>query len=188
MLDIERPVALTGGKSETLRVTSGLCAAALEIRSWLPEHRVGKASLRLEGHELSSEVGATVVTPFHILCLSPGEWLIVADQPLPSSTAQRLATELTAQGAVLIDSTDGLAVVTVRGSLARDVLSKGCGLDFDPQAFGVGRCARTRFAQMGVLVTHSDASEFRLYVARSYLRYLTDWLADAALEFKSSTL
>ncbi|MBL8267179.1 sarcosine oxidase subunit gamma, partial [Steroidobacter sp.] len=102
-----------------------------------------------------------------------------------SSTTQRLAADLTAQGAVLTDSTDGVGMVSVRGSLAREVLSKGCGLDFHPQAFAVGRCARVRFAQMGVVVTHEHELEFRLYVARSYLQYLADWLADAAVEFKT---
>jgi sarcosine oxidase subunit gamma len=67
------------------------------------------------------------------------------------------------------------------------VLSKSCGLDFHPRRFALGHCARTRFAQIPVLIDCVDAlPRFELYVQKSYSHYLEDWLIDAALEFEDS--
>ena len=168
MLDIHRP------------------RAVLEINSWLPELKSGERRLSLNGGELPREVGATLPGSVRALCLAPGRWLLVSEEESAAHIAERFAAEVAAQGAVLIDTTDGVAVLNVRGALARDVLSKGCGLDFHPTAFAAGRCARTRFAQMAVLIEHiDDLTGFRLYVARSYVRFLNDWIADAAVEFQS---
>jgi sarcosine oxidase subunit gamma len=169
MLDIHRP------------------RAVLEINSWLPELKSGEQRLSLNGCELPCEVGATLPGAVRALCLAPGHWLLVSEEQSPAHIAERFAAEVAAQGAVLIDTTDGIGVLNVRGALARDVLSKCCGLDFHSTAFAAGGCARTRFAQMAVIVEHiEDATGFRLYVARSYVRFLTDWIADAAVEFQSS--
>jgi sarcosine oxidase subunit gamma len=158
--------------------------AAMEIRSWSPEHKSGGTALTVQGRELPLDVGAIHIDGFRILTLAPGEWLLASDAQSPSAIHQQLAAELAGQGAVLVDVTDGLGALELRGSLARELLSKGCGLDFHPSAFPVGRCARTRFAQMSAIIEHVDAApSFHIYVARSYRRYLSDWLADAAVEF-----
>lgn len=177
--------------NERLRFEVARRCVALEIRSWLPEHKAGGGTVTLDGRELPGEVGATLPGALHVLALAPGEWLLVSNDPSAigsvAAVTQRFAASLAKQGAVLTDATDGLAVVNISGSAARDVLSKGCGLDFHPQAFPVGRCARTRFAQLPVIVDHVDAApSFDLYVARSYLRSLATWLEDAAVEFNSS--
>lgn len=186
MLEIERPGMRTN--DQRLEVATTTCRAVLQIRSWLPEHRSGERSVTFGGRELPREVGVTVPGSVRVLCVAPGEWLLVSDEQTPSSIAER-AADLANQGAVLIDATDGVGVLSVRGALARDVLSKGCGLDLRPQTFPVGRCARTRFAQMPVIVDHTDdAPGFRLYVAPSYLRYLADWIEDAAVEFNPAPL
>ena len=147
----------------------------IEIRSWLTEHHGGQKSATLGGHALPSEVGATSSSPWRVLCLAPAEWLLIDDDTAPVPDEP---------GLVLTDATDGIAVLNLRGPLARDILSKGCGLDFDPRVFSVGRCARTRLAQLPVIVDCVDEEpRFDLYVPRSYLRFLSDWLDDAAVEF-----
>lgn len=163
--------------------------AVMEIRSWQPERQSGRVSLCLEGHELPSDIGAIMTGSLRVLSLAPGEWLLVSNEQSSATISQRIAPELAPQGAVLVDTTDGIGALKVHGMWARDVLSKGCGLDFHPSAFPIGRCARTRFAQMSVIVDHvDDAPTFHIYVARSYLRFLADWIADAAIEFNSSSV
>lgn len=160
---------------------------ALEIRSWASGHERDGRSVHVEGRELPREVGACLAGPLRVLCLGPGEWLLVAEERVGDDVLRRLAAELAGQGAVLVDMTEGLGVFEVSGSMAREVLSKGCGLDLDPHSFPVGRCARTRLAQMTVIIDHpNDAPGFDLYVARSYLRSLAEWLEDAAIEFNVS--
>lgn len=152
----------------------------IEIRSWLPEHHGSQRTATLGGHVLPSQVGAVLSSPWRVLCLAPAEWLLISDgaSPVPDE-----------QGLVLTDATDGLAVLSMRGPLVRDILSKGCGLDFEPHAFPIGRCARTRLAQLPVIVDYIDEEpRFDLYVPRSYLRFLSDWLEDAAVEFTHGPL
>jgi sarcosine oxidase subunit gamma len=163
-------------------------AAVMEIRSWSPEHKNGGKGCTLESRELPCEPGAILIDRCRILALAPGEWMLISDSQAPAAIHQQAAAELAGQGAVLVDMTDGFGALKVHGPMAREVLSKGCGLDFHPTGFPVGRCARTRFAQLSVIVEHTDdAPTFHLYVPRSYLAFLADWLADAALEFNGST-
>jgi heterotetrameric sarcosine oxidase gamma subunit len=180
---------LDAGNNEKLQVATTFTRSVLEVRSWRPEHKSGEQALHLEDRELPREVGATLPGPLHVLCLAPGEWLLISDEQAATSIAARVATDLVAQGAVLVDTTDGIGTLSVSGPWSRDVLSKGCGLDFHPQVFAVGRCARTRFAQMPVIVHHTDeVPSFRLYVPRSYLGFLADWFADATVEFNASSI
>jgi sarcosine oxidase subunit gamma len=67
-----------------------------------------------------------------------------------------------------VDYSDRLAVIEVRGTAARALLSKGCGLDLSDRAFPARYCARTRFAQLAVILECLDDSRFELTVARSY--------------------
>ena len=150
----------------------------IEVRSWLPEHHSGQKSATLGGHVLPSEVGATLQAEWRILCLAPAQWLLIAEQSPP---------EPAEPGLVLTDATGAFAVLEVRGVLARDLLSKSCGLDFEPRTFPLGRCARTRLAQALVIVDCvDDEPRFDLYVPRSYRRFVSDWLEDAAVEFSGS--
>jgi sarcosine oxidase subunit gamma len=80
--------------------------------------------------------------------------------------------------------TDGLTAFRLQGPLTRELLSKGCGLDLHPQSLPPGRCARTRLAQIPVVMDFlDDSSDIDLYVARSYGAYLHSWLTDAAAEW-----
>jgi sarcosine oxidase subunit gamma len=159
----------------------------MEIRSWLPEHQFGQLPATLVGRPLPNEVGATLPGPLHALCLAPAEWLLVAREPWAAVFGRHATAEPTA-GLVLIDATDAYTTLTIRGRQAREVLSKGCGLDLHPRAFPTGRCARTRLAQLPLIIDHVDDEQgFDLYVARSAVRWLADWLQDAALEFTGVT-
>ena len=109
------------------------------------------------------------------MCLGPADWLLVSQM--------HFATEVSAQGLALVELTDGVAGLAVTGSAVRELLAKGCGLDLHPRSFPAGRCARTRFAQIPLVMDCLEASRFELYAARSYEHYLHAWLDDAAREF-----
>jgi sarcosine oxidase subunit gamma len=160
----------------------------LRLKSWLPEHTTGGKPVVLVGQELPSQVGATLSGPMRVLCVGPGEWLIVSQAIVASSLRERIQSELPKQGLVLVDLTGGLVVLDVRGSVVRELLSKGCGLDFHSRSFPADRCARTRFAQIPLVLECLDEPlRFELYVGRSYFHYLHAWVADAAVEFEDSS-
>jgi sarcosine oxidase subunit gamma len=158
--------------------------ALLRLKSWLPECTPGGRPVVLAGQEMPSRVGAVMSGLMHVLCVGPGEWLIIAPEEQGTSLRQRIAPDLVNFGLVLVDLSVGVAALAVQGPVARELLSKGCGLDLHPRSFPAGRCARTRFAQVRVIIECLDGSpRFELYVARSYFQYLHSWLLDAAAEF-----
>ena len=162
--------------SAALQLTLRRERVMLSVKSWLPEHANGGRRARLAGAELPSQVGAVSLARARALCLAPNEWLIVS----PDASVPGMAE----QGLALVDVSDALAVLEIRGAAAREALSRGCGLDLHPEAFPAGRCARTRFAQIAIILECLGPQEaFELTAARSYLQYLRDWLTDAAVEF-----
>lgn len=163
--------------------------AVLRLKSWLPEHLDGNRRALLGERELPSQVGSTLAGSVRALCLGPGEWLVLSHEHAASQLREQSGSDLAEQGIAMIDLSDGIAAFDVSGPLAREVLSKGCGLDFHPSVFRIGHCARTRFAQVPLVIDLANESPcFDLYVARSYLSYLSSWLTDAAAEFRSSSI
>lgn len=174
-------------KTAPLQITPVSGRTSLLLKSWLPEYTNGGRPVILAGHELPSQVGGILSGPIRALCIGPGEWVIAWHEYPASGLRQHIEPDLSRLGLVLVGLTDGLVVFEVRGPAARDVLSKGCGLDFHPRVFPAGRCARTRFAQIPVLIECLEQpSRFELYVARSYSGYLHAWLTDATVEFEQA--
>ena len=75
------------------------------------------------------------------------------------------------------------------GPRARDLLAKGCAVDFHTRIFGgPGTCVQTQLAK-SLVVLHlvsEDAAEgpvFDIFVLRSFADYLWSWLEDAAGEY-----
>jgi sarcosine oxidase subunit gamma len=162
--------------------------SSLRLKSWLPEYTTGGRPVVLGGRELPSQVGATLSHPVHVLCVGLGEWLIELRECEVPALRALIEPDLPKQGLVLVDLTDGLVILEARGSAIREVLSKGCALDLHPRTFLAGRCARTRFAQIAIVIERrlDEPSCFELYVPRSYIRYLHAWLTDAASEMAVS--
>lgn len=172
-------------KTAAVRITAVDNISSLRLTSWLPEYTAGGKSVTLAGRELPSQVGGVLRGPMRFLCVGPAEWLIVSHQHHAMIVRHEIEPDLPKHGFALVDLTDGLAKLEIRGSAAREVLSKGCGLDFHPRTFPPGRCARTRFAQIPLVIDCLDEEPlFELYVARSSFQYLHSWLIDAAAEFQ----
>lgn len=126
----------------------------------------------------------TAMREVRTLWLAPGEWLItVPDGAVPELPA-RLARALEGGRAILTDLSSSRAVIAIAGDRARDLLEKGCGLDLHPRAFVPGHCAQTVFAGVPVILDQTGAAAYRLFVRRSTARWLTEWLIDAAKEFR----
>ncbi len=151
----------------------------LRLKSWTQNPATPRAVW--EGRELPTKVGQVLDGDTRVLCTGPADWLLV----MPPTNVARLrnvaAPELTSQGLALVDLTGGLKILEVRGVGAWEVLRKACGLDLDPQCFGARQCARTRCANIPVVIECIQAGDlFELYVARSHGAYLESWLEDAA--------
>ena len=80
----------------------------------------------------------------------------------------------------ITELSDAYVTLTLEGPRAAAVLARGCGVDFAPEAFGPDACARTRLAQLPVVVRRVTAERFECVVDRSAAQYLFDWMQDAA--------
>jgi sarcosine oxidase subunit gamma len=171
-------------ESPGVRITTPTLKAALHLKSWDPKISSAAEPVLLRNQILPIQVGATLAGTHAVLCVAPGEWLIVSRDGSGSSLRAQLASDLAKGGLVLVDQTPGIVVFELDGTFAPDLLSKGCGLDLHLSRFQVGRCARTRFAQIAATIyCAGETTRFELFVVRSYAEYIKDWLRDAAVEF-----
>jgi sarcosine oxidase subunit gamma len=119
------------------------------------------------------------------LWLGPDEWLVTAPDGVAPDLMGRVTRALASRHATVTDLSASRAVIEITGRRARDLLGKGSGLDLHPRAFGPGSCAQTLFAKLPVIIDQlSAAPAYRLFVRRSAARWLTEWLIDAAEEFR----
>ena len=116
--------------------------------------------------------------------VAPDAWLLQsASQDGDKLTAATRAACASLPCAVT-DLSDALVTITLEGPQASAVLARGCGLDLRAGSFGVQACARTRLAQLPVLIRKSASARFELVVDRAAAKYLQDWLVDAAAGFE----
>lgn len=118
------------------------------------------------------------------LWLGPDEWLLLADADGSEPLASRLRAALAEHHHAVVDVSDRLAGIAVRGGRAADVLAAGCALDLHVRAFPAGMVTRTLLGK-AQLVLHrpEDAAGFDLYVNASLAPYVWLFLENAAREF-----
>ena len=78
----------------------------------------------------------------------------------------------------------GRTCIRLAGSNARDLLPKGCTLDFHFRHFSVDDCAQTTLGHVNAMINCiENASTFDLFVPRSYAVSFWEWMTDASMEF-----
>lgn len=163
------------------RLTSGGVEVA-EFPVWTWVLRLGEppapALEALLGTALPAAPLAAIGQCPRLLWLAPGEWAILSPS---EDTGLTTRIEAACAGALahVANLMRGWAAFALTGDGARDLLAKGCSLDFHPRAFADDSCARTLFGQVPVTIERS-ADTFRLYVDRSLAAYMRHWLAVSA--------
>ena len=120
-----------------------------------------------------------------ILWLSPEEWLVVTAQSDSEKIEQKLHQSMQGICALVVDVSDRWATITLKGSQAQTVLSKGMSLNVESPQFGPGHCASTTLAQAQVILHQlDDFPTFDVYVDSTFAEPLWCWLNNAAQEFE----
>lgn len=154
----------------------------------------GDAGLNPLAHAVESLAGCTLpVRPntvtegpaYRILWLGPDEWLIQSKTPRRPSLERALRALLKGVHASVVDVSSGYTMFVLAGTNARDVLQKGCPLDFHPHMFVPGQCAQSHFFKADVLLRPASQDGFDMLVRRSFADYCCRILLDAAEEFLS---
>ena len=111
--------------------------------------------------------------------LSPEQWLFCSDSKTADTLATEIGSVLQDQLHVATDISSGLACFSLEGTTARNLLAMGCAIDMHPDSFRAGRCVRTLFANIALVIVAIDAQRFELYADRSLARYLENWISAA---------
>jgi sarcosine oxidase subunit gamma len=124
--------------------------------------------------------------------LGPDEWWIATDGPAADLEA-RLRAALGEVHAAVTEIGEGWSQIEVSGPCARDLLAKGCPLDFHPRRFAAGEVKQSLMSKADCvyrLVTDEDGGGplFELTVRRSFADYVWRWLAAAAREYGLTVL
>lgn len=119
--------------------------------------------------------------------LGPDEWLIVTPDESRRRIEQDLRRALASQHFALTDVSGGQTALHLHGTHVRDVLAKGCPIDFHPRVFGIGQCAQSHLGKAPVLIGQIEEQPyFELIVRRSFAEYVWTWLEAAAEEYGMS--
>jgi sarcosine oxidase subunit gamma len=113
------------------------------------------------------------------LWLGPDEWLLIAPDAQGTALAGALAAALAGLPHSLVDVGHRHSGCELRGPQAATLLAAGCPLDLDASAFPVGMCTRTVLAKAEVVLWRTAAEAFHMEVARSFVAYVSEFLAEA---------
>ncbi len=110
---------------------------------------------------------------FIALWTAPDQWLLLS----PSDSARKLIDHCSsALAGILHNATDASAALDCVRVHGRQLLSMGCGMDLHATVFPPTACARTRLAQVPVILHCLAEDQFDVYVDRSVSRYLRTWV------------
>ena len=140
-----------------------------------------------------------------VFWLGPDEWLVMTDPGMENELSRRLDEALAGQASALTDLTGGEVCIRLAGRNVRDVLAKGCTLDFHPAVFRPGWCAQTVLGKASMLIALSSsladravsgdakagdedgsadvAEAFDIVVRRTFAEYAAEWLYRGAQEY-----
>ncbi len=147
-----------------LRGGAGLPAAAAAARVSLP----------IEPCRAATEAGRAA------LWLGPDEWLLIAADADGPALRRSLESALAGIPHSLVDVGHRQSGCELRGQAATALLSAGCPLDLDLSTFPIGMCTRTVLAKAEVVLWRKASETFHLEVARSFIAYVSQFLAEAA--------
>jgi sarcosine oxidase subunit gamma len=121
-----------------------------------------------------------------VLWLGPDEWLIVGPENISARVQTLLREALGEDFGAVTEVSSHRTIIEVSGPHAREVLAKGCAIDLHPRSFGRDQCAQTLLARAQVVLVCRDVRvpSYWLMIRSSFARYVADWLADAAEEYK----
>jgi len=138
-------------------------------------------SVQIDGLEFplhSPKVSSNKET--RILWSAPNTWLVISRKENIVKTIQEA---FNSENFAVTDISHSRAVIQIKGLQAKEILKKGCPLNFNE--FEKNNCAGTVFHGINIVVDFVDNNPdmFSLYTLRSFGESFYHHITDAALEF-----
>ncbi|MBM4218923.1 MAG: hypothetical protein FJ171_04660 [Gammaproteobacteria bacterium] len=112
--------------------------------------------------------------------IAPDTWLIESALHDAPDLVPAVRSGCGRRSYAVTDVSDSVVTIAVEGALAAALLARGCGLDVSAETFGNSACARTRLAQLPVVVRRVNSERFECLVDRSAAQWLYEWMENAA--------
>jgi sarcosine oxidase subunit gamma len=116
-----------------------------------------------------------------VICrIAPDSWLLLSALHEAAEIIPAVRTGCGRRSFAITDLSDSFVTIWIEGAQAAALLARGCGLDLSIGGFGNVACARTRFAQLPVVLRRVTSERIECVVDRSVAQYLYGWMQDAA--------
>jgi sarcosine oxidase subunit gamma len=126
---------------------------------------------------------STVRGDWAALWLGPDEQLLIGPESIGSAYSSRVEETLGDLPHSLVDVSHRQAGLEISGPHATELLNAGCPLDLDLAQFPVSACTRTILAKSEIVLWRRANERFHVEVWRSFVPYLTGFLAVVEKEF-----
>ena len=153
----------------------------IDVRGLNTDRKFMSAVKNILGFDLPKEPRtSTAFGDVKALWLSPDQWLILCAREKAPTLAADLSKAVDKTHSLVVDVSDMRSIIRIEGERAREVMMKGCSLDFTDMDFTPGYARRVRFAEIAALFNIVEDNMIDLYVFRSYANYAWDFLLKAA--------
>jgi len=112
--------------------------------------------------------------------IAPDTWLLMSAWHEAAELLPAVRTACGRRSYAVTDISDSLVTIAIEGTLATEVLTRGCGVDLSAETFPGFSCTRTRFAGIAVILRRVTSEKFECAVDRAAARWLYEWLEDVA--------
>ena len=115
-----------------------------------------------------------------ILSTAPATWLVISRK---ENIVEIIKEKCDTENFAITDISHSRAVIQIKGIQSKEVLKKGCPLNFNE--FEVNNCAGTVFHGINIVVDFvgNNPDKFNLFTLRSFGESFYHHITDAALEF-----
>jgi sarcosine oxidase subunit gamma len=137
------------------------------------------AALRIAGRSLPVTMNTWMGDDPVYMRIAPDSWLVESALHEAADLLPAVRAGCGRRSFAVTDVSDALVTIVVEGASAAALLARGCGLDFAPEVFGNSACARTRLAQLPVVLRRVTSERYECLVDRSAAKWLYDWFEDA---------
>ena len=143
--------------------------------------KVQLSSIQIDGLEFSLQspkVSSNKET--RILWSAPSTWLVISRR---ENIVETIKEKCNSDNFAITDISHSRAIIQIKGFQAKDILKKGCPLNFNE--FENNNCAGTVFHGINIVVDFvgSNPDTFNLLTLRSFGESFYHHITDAALEF-----
>ena len=110
------------------------------------------ATLRVAERALPTALNTWLGDDPLFLRIAPDAWLVESALHDASDLVAAVRAGCGRRSFAVTDVSDASVTISVEGPQAAALLARGCGMDLSPAAFGAAACARTRLAQLPVVL------------------------------------